>query len=168
MNIKGLGEKLVEHLVDQGIIETPADLYKLDSTVIAALEHMAEKSAANLINAIEKSKETTLARFIYALGIRNVGETTARDLARHFGQLDRVIAADAQSLQQVQDVGPVVAQSVADFFAEKHNLEVINQLRNHGGAGHGVRWEERKGIQQSATAGAARLTQSELQAGLSC
>ena len=156
MNIKGLGEKLVDHLVDHGIIETPADLYKLDSTVVAALERMAEKSAANLINAIEKSKETTLARFIYALGIRNVGETTARDLARHFGQLDRVIAADAQSLQQVRDVGPVVAQSVADFFAEKHNLEVINQLRNHGGAGRGVRWEEREVIQQSVTAGAAR------------
>ena len=153
MNIKGLGEKLVDHLVDHGIIETPADLYKLDSTVVAALERMAEKSAANLINAIEKSKETTLARFIYALGIRNVGETTARDLARYFGQLDRVIAADAQSLQQVRDVGPVVAQSVADFFAEKHNLEVINQLRNHGGAGRGVRWEEREVIQQSLPLG---------------
>jgi DNA ligase (NAD+) len=153
MNIKGLGEKLVDHFVDHGIIETPADLYKLDSTVVAALERMAEKSAANLINAIEKSKETTLARFIYALGIRNVGETTARDLARHFGQLDRVIAADAQTLQQVQDIGPVVAQSMTDFFAEKHNLEVITQLRTRG-----VRWEEREVRQQSATAGVARLS----------
>jgi DNA ligase (NAD+) len=145
MNIKGLGEKLVDHLVDRGIIETPADLYKLRPTVVAALERMAEKSAGNILNAIEKSKETTLPRFIYALGIRNVGETTARDLARYFGKLDRLIAAAIEDLQQVQDVGPVVAQSVAEFFAERHNLEVIRQLRASG-----VRWEESEGAHLDA------------------
>jgi DNA ligase (NAD+) len=150
MNIKGLGEKLVDHLVDRGIVKTPADLYKLGSTDIAALERMAEKSAENIINAIEKSKATTLPRFIYALGIRNVGETTARDLALHFGALDGLIAADIQSLQHVQDIGPVVAESVAGFFAEKHNMEVIDQLRARG-----VRWEESPGTGQAVTGGAA-------------
>lgn len=137
MNIRGLGEKLVDHLVDHGIIKTPADLYTLDATALAAVERMAEKSADNVVNAIEGSKNTTLARFIYSLGIRNVGETTARDLARHFGQLDRLMAADAEGLQQVQDIGPVVAQSIAGFFREKHNREVIEQLRARG-----VHWQE--------------------------
>lgn len=144
MNIDGLGEKLVEQLVDNAIIRTPADLYRLGITALAALERMAEKSAGNIINAIEKSKHTTLARFIYSLGIRNVGETTAKDLARYFGNLDRLMAADREVLQQVPDVGPVVAESIADFFAERHNLEVIEQLR----AG-GVRWEEGSGVQQA-------------------
>ncbi len=137
MNIRGLGDKLVDHLVDNGIIKTPADLYTLSATALADLERMAEKSAGNVINAIEKSKNTTLARFIYSLGIRNVGETTARDLARHFGQLDRLMAADAEGLQQVQDIGPVVAQSITGFFSEKHNREVIEQLRARG-----VHWQE--------------------------
>ncbi|HET7062378.1 MAG TPA: NAD-dependent DNA ligase LigA [Nitrosospira sp.] len=152
MNIKGLGEKLVDHLVDRGIVKTPADLYKLGSTDIAALERMADKSAGNIINAIEKSKATTLPRFIYALGIRNVGETTARDLASHFGALDRLIAADIQSLQHVRDIGPVVAESVANFFAERHNLEVIDQLRESR-----VRWEESQSTEQAAPGGAAEL-----------
>ncbi|SEK40824.1 NAD-dependent DNA ligase LigA [Nitrosovibrio tenuis] len=137
MNIRGLGDKLVDHLVDRAIIETPADLYKLDATAVAALERMAEKSARNIVNAIEKSKDTTLARIIYSLGIRNVGETTARDLARHFGRLDRLMAANAESLQQVGDVGPVVAQSITSFFNEAHNVEVIRQLRARG-----VHWQE--------------------------
>ncbi|PTR08540.1 DNA ligase (NAD+) [Nitrosospira sp. Nsp5] len=144
MNIDGLGEKLVEQLVDNAIIRTPADLYRLGIAALAALERMAEKSAGNIINAIEKSKHTTLARFIYSLGIRNVGETTAKDLTRYFGNLDRLMAADREVLQQVPDVGPVVAESIADFFAERHNLEVIEQLR----AG-GVRWEEGSGMQQA-------------------
>lgn len=137
MNIDGVGDKLVEQLVDNAIIRTPADLYKLGIAALATLGRMAEKSAGNVINAIEKSKSTTLARFTYSLGIRNVGETTAKDLARYFGNLDRLIMADAEGLQQVPDIGPVVAESIIDFFAERHNLEVIEQLR----AG-GVRWEE--------------------------
>jgi DNA ligase (NAD+) len=144
MNIDGVGDKLVEQLVDNAIIRTPADLYKLGIAALATLGRMAEKSAGNVINAIEKSKSTTLARFIYSLGIRNVGETTAKDLARYFGNLDRLIMADAEGLQQAPDIGPVVAESIIDFFAERHNLEVIEQLR----AG-GVRWEEGAGVYQA-------------------
>lgn len=140
MNIDGLGDKLVEQLVDNAIIRTPADLYRLGIAALAALEHMAEKSAGNIVSAIEKSKHTTLARFIYSLGIRNVGETTAKNLARYFGNLDGLMAANTEALRQVADIGPVVAESIADFFAEGHNLEVIEQLR----AG-GVRWEEGAG-----------------------
>ncbi len=132
MDIEGLGDKLVEQLVDNAIVKTPADLYKLGLLAMANLERMAEKSAANILAAVEKSKQTTLARFIFALGIRNVGEATAKDLARHFGNLDAVIAADADSLQQVPDVGPVVAASIVRFFAEPHNVEVIEQLRAGG------------------------------------
>ena len=128
MDIEGLGEKLVEQLVNGNIVRTPADLYKLGIASLAELERMAEKSAANLVAAIEKSKRTTLARFIYALGIRNVGESTAQDLARYFGTLDRIMQADLEALQQVPDVGPVVAQSIVGFFAEPHNREVIEQL----------------------------------------
>jgi DNA ligase (NAD+) len=142
MNIHGLGDKLVEQLVDSSVVRTPADLYKLGISSLAALARMADKSAGNVLDAIEKSKNTTLARFIYALGIRNVGETTAKDLARYFGELDALIAADMESLRQVPDIGPVVAQSVADFFAEQHNLEVIEQLRASG-----VRWDEAGGTQ---------------------
>ncbi len=137
MDIEGLGEKLVDQLVDQGIVHTPADLYKLGMAKVANLERMAEKSAANLLAAIEKSKHTTLARFIFALGIRNVGETTAKDLARHFGSLDALLAADEEALMQVPDVGPVVAQSIAQFFGEPHNREVVEQLRAAG-----VKWTE--------------------------
>jgi DNA ligase (NAD+) len=132
MDIEGLGEKLVEQLVDKGSVRTPADLYRLDSAGLAALERMAEKSAGNLITAIEKSKQTTLARFVFALGIRNVGESTAQDLARCFGSIDRLAGADAVTLQQVPDVGPVVAHSIAGFFAEPHNREVIEQLLASG------------------------------------
>ena len=137
MDIEGLGDKLIEQLVDSERVHTPADLYAQDLATLAGLERMAEKSASNLLAAIEKSKTTTLARFIYALGIRNVGETTAKDLARHFGFLDRVLAADETQLMQVNDVGPIVAQSLRQFCAEPHNLEVIAKLRAAG-----VRWEE--------------------------
>ncbi|MBN8473851.1 NAD-dependent DNA ligase LigA [Sulfuritalea sp.] len=137
MDIEGLGDKLVEQLVDNAIVKTPADLYKLGLLAMVNLERMAEKSAANILEAIEKSKQTTLARFIFALGIRNVGEATAKDLARHFGALDALVAADVDALQQVPDVGPVVAASIARFFAEPHNLEVIEQLRAAG-----VSWTE--------------------------
>lgn len=137
MNIDGLGDKLVEQLVDAHLVNTPADLYKLELLAMINLERMGEKSAVNLLAAIERSKQTTLARFIFALGIRNVGETTAKDLAKHFGSLDNLLAADLESLRQVRDVGPVVAQSMADFLAQAHNREVIEQLRAAG-----VQWTE--------------------------
>ena len=137
MDIEGLGDKIVEQLVDNAIVKTPADLYKLGLLAIVSLERLAEKSAANILAAIDKSRTTTLARFIFALGIRNVGEATARDLARHFGNLDALMAADLDRLQQVPDVGPVVAASVARCFAEPHNIEVIEQLRAAG-----VNWPE--------------------------
>ena len=137
MNIEGLGDKLVEQLVDAHIVNTPADLYRLQLLKLISLERMGEKSALNLLAAIELSKRTTLARFIFALGIRNVGESTAKDLAQHFGSLDNLLAADADALQQVPDVGPVVAQSMADFLAEAHNRDVMAQLREAG-----VHWAE--------------------------
>ena len=140
LDIEGLGDKLVEQLVDVGIVSTPADLYKLGMSALVDLERMGAKSALNLLDAIERSKQTTLARFIYALGIRNVGETTAKDLARHFGSLDNLMTADEARLQQVPDVGPIVAQSVAAFLAEPHNREVIFQLRAAG-----VQWAEHEG-----------------------
>lgn len=140
MDIEGLGDKLVDQLVDQAIVRTPADLYRLGIAALANLERMADKSANNIVNAIEKSKRTTLARFIYALGIRNVGEATAKDLAAYLGSLDRLMAADSERLQQIPDIGPVVAQSIADFFAEAHNREVIEQLRACG-----VHWDEHEG-----------------------
>ncbi|AKU12649.1 NAD-dependent DNA ligase [Azoarcus sp. CIB] len=137
MDIEGLGDKLVDQLVEAGIVKTPADLYKLGVLALANLPRMAEKSAANLLAAIEKSRHTALARFIFALGIRNVGEATAKDLARHFGSLDALMAATPEQLLEVRDVGPVVAQSIAGFLAEAHNREVIEQLRAAG-----VTWEE--------------------------
>ncbi|MDP2144499.1 MAG: NAD-dependent DNA ligase LigA [Gallionella sp.] len=141
MDIEGLGDKLVEQLVDGGIVHSPAELYTLGMSALADLERMGEKSALNLLDAIEKSKHTTLARFVYALGIRNVGEATAKDLARHFGKLERLILADEVALQQVPDVGPIVAQSLRAFFAEPHNLEVVDALRRHG-----VEWDEHEGV----------------------
>ena len=137
MDVDGLGEKLVDQLVDQGLVKTTADLYRLNAQNLANLERMAEKSAANVLDAIGKSKTTTLARFIYALGIRNVGETTARDLARHFGKLEPLMQASEDELQQVPDVGPVVARSIARFFGERHNRDVIAQMRKLG-----VTWPE--------------------------
>ncbi|MDN3579070.1 NAD-dependent DNA ligase LigA [Chitinimonas viridis] len=154
MDIEGLGDKLVEQLVDVGLVRTPADFYKLGIVKLAELERMAEKSAANLLAGIDKSRNTTLARFIYALGIRNVGETTAKDLARHFGKLDALLDAatlDDQpaalaALQAVPDVGPVVAQSIRDFLQESHNREVVEQLRAAG-----VRWDEFEPSENLAT-----------------
>ena len=132
LDIEGLGDKLVDQLVDGGIVHTPADIYRLDAEQLAALERMAEKSAANVVAAIEKSKDTTLARFIFALGIRHVGETTAKDLAAHFGSLDALMSADENALLEVGDVGPVLALAIADFFGEPHNRDVISKLRAAG------------------------------------
>ena len=137
LDIEGLGEKLVDQLVDAGLVHTPADIYRLDVETLASLERMAEKSAANVVAAIEKGKETTLARFIYGLGIRQVGEATARDLARHFGNLDALMAAKMDELAAVRDVGPVVGESISRFFAEPHNREVIDALRKRG-----VHWRD--------------------------
>jgi len=145
MDIEGLGDKLVDQLVDRGLVHTPADVYVLNLESLAGLDRMAEKSAANLIAAIETSKAATLARFIFALGIRNVGEATAKDLARHFGSLNKLIATTEADLLAVRDVGPIVAQSIVQFFAEPHNLGVVNTLRAVG-----VSWTESTGLQQSA------------------
>jgi len=145
MDIEGLGDKLVDQLVDRGLVHSPADVYGLRLETLAGLERMAEKSAANLLAAIEASKTTTLARFIFALGIRNVGEATARDLALHFGSLDRLLAAAETDLLAVRDIGPIVAQSIVQFFAEPHNIEVVRRLHDAG-----VRWPESTGVQQSA------------------
>lgn len=142
MDIEGLGDKLVDQLVERGLVHTPADLYTLSLAELAGLDRMAEKSASNLRAAIEKSKTTTLARFIFALGIRTVGEATAKDLARHFGMLDALMAADEVSLLQVRDVGPIVAQAITQFFAEAHNREVIARLRSVG-----VHWPETASVQ---------------------
>jgi DNA ligase (NAD+) len=137
MDIEGLGEKLVDQLVDNEIVKTPADIYELDVETLARLERMAEKSAANVVEAIQGSRNTTLTRFIFALGIRNVGESTARDLARAFGDIHALMEADEDRLQQVPDVGPVVAQSIAGFFREPHNREVVAKLLQAG-----IRWED--------------------------
>ena len=137
LDIEGLGEKLVDQLVDAGLVRTPADIYRIDQKTLAGLERMAEKSAANVVAAIEASKRTTLARFIFALGIRHVGEQTAKDLARHFGGLDALMAADEAALAEAPDVGPVLAESIARFFAEPHNRDVIRALRDAG-----VHWTE--------------------------
>ena len=128
MDIDGVGEKIVDQLVDADLVRTPADLYQLHARDLAALERMGEKSATNLVAAIDRSRATTLARFIYALGIRNVGESTARDLAQTFPDITALMQADVESLQRVPDVGPVVAQSIAHFFSEAHNREVVLRL----------------------------------------
>ena len=137
MDVDGLGEKVVEQLVESGRVQTPADLYALTAEELAALERMGAKSAANLVEALAASRRTTLARFLYALGIRDVGEATALALANHFGRLDALMAAGYEEIQQVRDVGPVVARHVRDFFDESHNLEVIAALRRAG-----VAWPE--------------------------
>jgi DNA ligase (NAD+) len=143
LDIEGLGEKLVDQMVDAGIIRTLPDLYRLGLANLIALERMGDKSAQNVLAALEKSKATTLPRFLYGLGIRHVGESTARDLARHFGKLDAIVEASVEQLLQVPDVGPVVAESIHAFFQQAHNREVIEQLRACG-----VHWEEFEPVAQ--------------------
>ena len=145
MDIEGLGDKLVDQFVDGGLIRTLPELYTLDLTRLCALERMGEKSAANLLAGLEASKRTTLGRFLYALGIRHIGETTAKDLARHFGQLDRIIDATEAQLLEVNDVGPVVALSVRSFFEQPHHREIVEQLRAVG-----ISWEETEGVAVTA------------------
>jgi len=137
VEIEGLGDKLVEQLVDANVIRTLPDLYKLGLMALASLDRMAEKSASNLLKALEKSKQTTLPRFLFGLGIRHVGEATAKELARHFGKLDAIMDATQEQLLAVSDVGAIVAQSIRTFFDQPHNREVVEQLRACG-----VHWEE--------------------------
>jgi DNA ligase (NAD+) len=130
MDIEGLGEKLVDQLVERELIEDVAGLYDLDTESLAGLERMGEKSAANLIAALEKSKQTTLDRFLYALGIREVGDATARTLAREFGDLDPLMGATEERLEAIRDIGPVVAKHIVHFFQQAHNRAVIDKLRH--------------------------------------
>jgi DNA ligase (NAD+) len=137
VEVDGLGDKLVEQLVDANIIRTLPDLYKLGLTALANLDRMADKSAMKLLDALEKSKQTTLSRFLFGLGIRHVGEATAKELARHFGKLDTIMDATEEQLLTVSDVGPIVAKSLRTFFDQPHNREVVEQLRACG-----VTWQE--------------------------
>ena len=137
VEIEDLGDKLVEQLVDAGIVNTLPDLYKLGLSALSQLDRMAEKSAANVLAGIEKSKNTTLQKFLFGLGIRHVGEATAKELARHFGTLDAIMDATLDQLLQVSDVGPTVAQSIRTFFDQAHNREVVEQLKACG-----VHWKE--------------------------
>ena len=137
MDIDGLGDKLVELLVDRGLIYSPADLYELTAAKIADLDRMGEKSAQNLIDAIAASRQTTLGKFLFALGIREVGEATGQTLARNFGSLEAIIEADQDALLEVDDIGPVVAYYIRDFFRNPDNLSIINALRESG-----VSWDD--------------------------
>ena len=137
LDIEGLGDKLVDQLVDSGRVSTLADLYGLQLQDLAGMDRMAEKSAQNLLDALEKSKQTTLPRFLFGLGIRHVGEATAKELARHFGQLQAIMDASEDALLQVADIGPIVAHSLHTFFAQPHNREVVQALREAG-----VHWPE--------------------------
>ena len=137
MDVDGLGSRLIEQLVAIDRIKSPADIYGLNQEELAAMDRMGEKSAANLIAAIEASKATTLARFLFALGIREVGEATAANLAAHFGNLEGIEAASKEELEDVTDVGPVVASRIRAFFSEPHNLDVIRNLRKSG-----IHWDD--------------------------
>lgn len=137
MDIEGLGDRLIEMLVDEGMVSTVADLYRLTKFQIASLERMGDKSAANLIAAIDRSREPVLWRFLYALGIREVGEATAKGLAAHFGTLEAISEADEESLQTVPDVGPIVAGHIRSFFDQPHNQETLAALKEAG-----VTWQE--------------------------
>lgn len=137
MDIEGLGEKLVDQLVERNLVHHLDDVYRLTLSTLSSLERMAEKSAQNVLAAIEKSKQASLPRFIYALGIRNVGEATAKDLAQHFGTLDALMAAEVEALMKVNDVGPIVAEAAYQFFQEPHNREVIAAMQTLG-----VHWAE--------------------------
>lgn len=137
LDIEGLGDKLVEQLVDEDYVHDPADLFALEKEQLVQLERMADKSAQNLIDALDKSRNTTLERFIYALGIHDVGEATARSLANHFGSLDALMQADKEALMAVTDIGPIVAESILTFFKQQHNQQVIDKLIQAG-----VSWED--------------------------
>ena len=128
LDVDGLGDKLVEQLVDEGLIKTPADLFKLTELDVSTMERMGKKSADNLIKGLELAKNTTLAKFVYSLGIREVGETTAANLAQHFLTFEGIKSANEEQLQQVPDVGVIVAKNIVNFFEQSHNLEVVEEL----------------------------------------
>jgi DNA ligase (NAD+) len=144
VEVDGLGDKLVEQLVDAGVIKTLPDLYRLGLTALSELDRMAEKSAQNILDALQKSKQTTLPRFLFGLGVRHVGEATAKALARHFGKLDSIMDASLEQLTQVADVGPIVALSLRTFFDQAHNREVVEQLRACG-----ITWTEHEPAPQA-------------------
>ena len=144
LDIEGLGDKLVDQLVDAGVIKTLPDLYRLGLTSLSVLDRMAEKSARNINDALQNSKQTTLPRFLYGLGIRQIGEATAKELAKHFGSLDAVMDATEEQLLEVADVGPIVAHSLRTFFQQPHNREVMEQLRAVG-----ITWAEGAGLQRA-------------------
>jgi DNA ligase (NAD+) len=150
IDVEGLGDQLIEQLVDKGVIHTAADLYTLDQDKLCALDRMATRSAQNVLAALEKSKDTTLARFVYALGIRNVGESTAKALAQHFGNLDALLHAagweGGLQLLEVADVGPVVARSIGEFLTDPQNAQLVAQLRRH------LRWKEGAHVMKNAGA----------------
>jgi len=148
MDIEGLGDKLVDQLVERGLVASVADLFGLEAGALAGLDRMAERSAAKLVAALERSRRTTLPRLLFALGIREVGENTAQALALQFGDLQPLREADEEALLKVPDVGPVVAHSVMRFFAEPHNREVVDAL-----LAAGVTWEDAR---QAAPAAGAR------------
>jgi DNA ligase (NAD+) len=142
MDIDGLGAKLIEQFVEEDRIQNPSDIFRLTKDELAERDRMGEKSAENLISAIETSKSTTLSRFLYALGIREVGEATAASLASFFGNLPAIIKAETEKLVTVPDVGPVVAKRIRDFLDEDHNLEVIRKLQDLG-----VSWDDTEPMQ---------------------
>ena len=144
-DIDGLGDKIIDQLVDQKLVKTPADFFKLELIQISNLERMGEKSAANLIQSLENSKQTTLAKFMYSLGIREVGEATAANLAAHYCELDAIKQADLESLQEVSDVGAIVAQHLVNFFAEEHNVQVIDDL-----LAAGIHWPKIEKVEMSS------------------
>jgi DNA ligase (NAD+) len=171
MDIDGLGERLVKQLVDNDLVHSPADLYRLDQATLSGLERMGEKSAANLVEALEASKSVTLGRLLFALGIREVGEVTAANLARHFGTLEALSDADVEALESVPDVGPVMARHIRAFFDEPHNVEVVRALLDAG-----VRYEPEKPRRERElplsgrtfvlTGGLERMTRSEARSAL--
>jgi DNA ligase (NAD+) len=148
IDIEGMGDQLIDQLVDKGLVRTAADIYKLDKPKLCSLERMADKSAQNVLDAIDKSKDTTFARFIYALGIRNVGESTAKALAQHFGNLDALLHAarweSGIQLLEVPDIGPVVARSISEFLADPENGALVEELRAH------LRWKEGEHVMKAA------------------
>lgn len=158
LDIEGLGDKLVDQLVEQHLIENVADLYSLTLDQLSNLERMAEKSAQNLLDALEHSKKTTLARFLYSLGIREVGEATAKQLAQHYGDLEKIMHADEESLQTVSDIGPVVAKHIASFFQENHNRIAIEKLLHAG-----IHWEKVKTVSNMPFAGKTFVLTGTLQ-----
>lgn len=148
MDIEGLGDKLVEQLINENLVHDPADLFLLKQEQLSGLDRMGDKSALNLINALEKSKQTTLQKFIYSLGIREVGESTARSLAQHLGTLDAIIKADEETLVNIPDIGPIVAANIVSFFKQKHNVDVVDKLIERG-----LAWKQQQEPQSASLAG---------------